>query len=635
MMCWKTSDALTYDVLCNLMTEMRHHIRAHLKSRNTSVIVGVGFPLWKSWCTEQGFEVPFGMNFAYPLSEDNSKSAVVSNSNGVFANSEADLLFHIKSDEEAHCREAQRVIQYKLETKLQCIKSESQETATKSTHTDKMGGKVLGCRFSENLMNPSDPVTMQESVIIGFEDPSHIGGSFIMVQKFTLIWENLLNMSTTEFQDLVGRTFDDVMVPSNDVRSHIKCARMQNDVGDTTPVLRLGLPFGRSPALDTDDGRQKGASLRDEQGLYFAGLAKSATVLEAVMHNQVGDNAAFSMRDRLLSNARSNCGGFFYIPNLMELKQELVLTTRVFSQWVRFPGVDWSRLDRHYQLRSANGYMYYNHQDYLYAMSTMLGKDRQIYLAPSNVILRILTNVFSRWQDNWYFDRAQPELEPLHTYVEKYFNRETADKVMTLSVAERMGWAIRIGVGYVFVNHEYGFRGRKKTSRGYISGADTYRIHPAEMIVGALPNLGLGQGRYVIDYTREDEKLAGYFSGVTYASDIGHVVPNYRLALEKGLFGLVAEEHCHAHARLATETAARLGAGQLAERANLEEIAARLRHLTSEPPQNMLEAAQLIFTLHSCLHLTGEPTAIGRLDQLLLPFYMADIASEKLDDDQA
>ncbi|KAH7373515.1 hypothetical protein KP509_17G059900 [Ceratopteris richardii] len=660
MMCWKAND---YDVLCNLVTDVRQHIHKNLKSRNTTVVVGVGFALWQEWSKDQGFEIPQGMSFEYPSQNDASQSSVVEESHGVFVDSGGDVLFHIKSDDQEYCRNAHEFIVQRLEVELQCVTTESQEAATKSTLPDKTGGKVLGCRFSENLMNPSDPVTMQENVIIGFEDASHIGGSFIMVQRFMLIWENLLNMSTTEFQDLVGRTFDDVMIPSEHVRSHIKCARVQNNLGDTMAVLRLGLPFGRSPAIDTEDGRQKGASLRDEQGIYFAGLAKSAKVLEEVMHNQVGDNPAFSMRDSLLSNARSNLGGFFYIPNLHELKQEFTTLPRLATNWLRFPGVDWSRLDRHYNLRSANGYMYYNHQDYLYSMGTMVGKDRQIYLPPSNRVLRILANVFSRWQDNWYFDRAQPELEHLHVYVEKYFNKELADSVMQMSIAERMGWAIRMGIGYVFTSHEYGFRGRKKNMTGYISGADTYRMHPAELIVGALPNLGLGQGRYVIDYTREDEKLAGFFSGITYASGVGHVIPDFQYALEKGVSGLIkdvqerlnaatetskrefyngiyislqgVQEHCHAYASLAREMVTTLGSGQLAEKANLEDIAVRMDRLAEERPQTMLEAAQLTFTLHSCLHLTGEPTAIGRLDQLLFPFYTADIANGVLDEDLA
>lgn len=39
--------------------------------------------------------------------------------------------------------------------------------------------------------------------------------------------------------------------------------------------------------------------------------------------------------------------------------------------------------------------------------------------------------------------------------------------------------------------------------------------------------------------------------------------------------------------------------------------------------------------MHSCLHLVGEPTSIGRLDQLLLHYYEHDLAAGILDEDQA
>jgi pyruvate-formate lyase len=67
----------------------------------------------------------------------------------------------------------------------------------------------------------------------------------------------------------------------------------------------------------------------------------------------------------------------------------------------------------------------------------------------------------------------------------------------------------------------------------------------------------------------------------------------------------------------------------------LPEIDARMTKLATEKPSTMLEAAQLLFTLHSSLHLTGEPTAIGRLDQLLAPFYDADLAAKRLDEADA
>gem|GEM_PF-3729389 len=71
------------------------------------------------------------------------------------------------------------------------------------------------------------------------------------------------------------------------------------------------------------------------------------------------------------------------------------------------------------------------------------------------------------------------------------------------------------------------------------------------------------------------------------------------------------------------------------ERRNLLAIATRMTSLVTERPRTLLEAAQLIFTLHACLHLIGEPTAIGRLDQMLYPFYEKDLAAGHLDAEQA
>lgn len=43
--------------------------------------------------------------------------------------------------------------------------------------------------------------------------------------------------------------------------------------------------------------------------------------------------------------------------------------------------------------------------------------------------------------------------------------------------------------------------------------------------------------------------------------------------------------------------------------------------ISSDPPDTFIEAVQLLYSFHCCLHLIGEPTSIGRLDQLLEPFF--------------
>jgi hypothetical protein len=83
--------------------------------------------------------------------------------------------------------------------------------------------------------------------------------------------------------------------------------------------------------------------------------------------------------------------------------------------------------------------MHYNHKEYLYRMATMSREERARLLSPSHRVLSLLADAFSRWQDNWYFDRAQPEMAHLRVYLERQFGKAKADEVMALSIEERAG----------------------------------------------------------------------------------------------------------------------------------------------------------------------------------------------------
>ncbi|WP_211215266.1 Dyp-type peroxidase [Actinoalloteichus spitiensis] len=670
---WRAPDGteITLALLRRVMSSLREIIDTRFGAANTTAVVGVGFRLWSEICAAEGMEPPTGMRFDLPATRTDGSptSTVFERSNGTFVDSDADLWFHLKSDEESHCDEVYEELARLLDREG-CVaqRREYQRADTKATGEKKLGGKVLGCRFSENLNNPTDPVTLETHTIVGNEDPAYAGSSFVLAQRFAFNWEHILNMGPDQIEDLVGRTSEDIIVPTRDERSHIKCARAQDAQGDTMRMLRLGLPYGRSDATANNDLRSKGASLRDEQGVYFAGYARRATVLETIMDRQVGSHEGH-MADRLLSTVHSDLGGVYFVPSATVLGLDLPELDDLHEVgWDDVPDMDWSRLDRHFTERSANGLMFYNHRDWLYQMSTAAGADRDHYLPPTKRVLRLLAATFSRWQDNWYFDRVQQEPEHLSYYLTRELGAEAAEEIMSRSVVERMGWTVRLGLGSVFASDEYGFRGRRRDAEGnWVNGADTYHIEPLELIVGGMPTLGLGQGKYVIDYTRDDEKLGNFFQNLGPASGVGHVVPGYEKLLTRGLGGLTEDvaalrdsaddedtrlfytavhlalegvrAHCLAFAELAATTAEALPATQVAERDNLAEVESRMRRLSTEAPETLLEAAQLIFTMHSCLHLIGEPTAIGRLDQLLQPFYEADIASGVLsaanEDEQA
>ena len=42
------------------------------------------------------------------------------------------------------------------------------------------------------------------------------------------------------------------------------------------------------------------------------------------------------------------------------------------------------------------------------------------------------------------------------------------------------------------------------------------------------------------------------------------------------------------------------------------------------------DAVQMIFSMHCCLHLCGQPVSVGRLDQLLIAYYKRDLENGTL-----
>src|SRR5262249_4267435 len=152
--------------------------------------------------------------------------------------------------------------------------------------------------------------------------------------------------------------------------------------------------------------------------------------------------------------------------------------------------------------------------------------------------------------------------------------------------------------------------------------------------------------------TEEEDRRAT----LTYLNEwsaFGHIVPDHGHVLDQGLGGIIAD--CEARkgalpgtseaeerqrdfydSVIITRVAVVEYAGRLAElassmqgrfpdgdplRENLAGIADRLRRVPRDRPETLLEAAQCLLLMHSMLHLTGEIVPLGRVDQLLGPFY--------------
>ena len=681
-----------------------------------SVTLGFALQHWKEYCEKYNRPLPQGFHYSFP-SEEKPFSSKVFEGTKTYINSFADIWLHIKfngDDEEVvheFLLELARIELTKLWGKDN-YEIYVQFAHSKSNQLDGYTGKVLGCRFVENVNNPTDPISIAKNMLIGPEDPFSFGGSYVLAQRFHINWNKINELSEEEINYMVGRSNSNTILPDADMSSHIKSSRVQDADGLTTQIYRLGLPFGRanseSGTFLYKNPNSIPLSNSDELGIYFAGYARSASVLEHVVANQTGMTPGF-IQDKLLSMMQSDLGGIYYIPNAEEFTPQegkngnlsLENLSDADTSYMFFKSddeekeidysihaegtdlnnlldkiganltgvktekryIDWSRIDRHYLNKSDNGYMFYNSKNFLFEHATSNDKENKAKYEPISLrILSLLQNSFSSWQDNWYYDRKQQEIGHLFDYIKQYNGSDKPENIESSSVMLRKGWAIRMSL-QLFSSDNYGFKGRRIVKKDgswvpyntyclhmgeVVNGADTYRIYPEEIIVGCMPNLTLGEGTYLMSYLTEKERQDANLKGLSEASGVGHVIPDFEHILEVGLAKVIDElsekaselntasviafkgmqDYCNNYAKLAKKMADTLTLSEF-EKDNLLAIHDRMSYLENGPARNFIEAVQLLYIVHLALHLTGEPTALGRLDQVLLKYYQKNNISKE------
>ncbi|UCC68161.1 MAG: hypothetical protein JSV79_13810 [Armatimonadota bacterium] len=163
------------------------------------------------------------------------------------------------------------------------------------------------------------------------------------------------------------------------------------------------------------------------------------------------------------------------------------------------------------------------------------------------------------------------------------------------------------------------------------------------------------------DYTTEEEREAAAERGLSIHNVFGHIVPDYRSLLSKGLRGiradaeaqrgkaegdeeeafldsvLVAVDGVVNHAeRLAARCEREAGSeSDLTRAAELREMAANLRQVPAGPAQTFWQALQSVWLLHMIFHATMNGNAMGRLDQYVWPYLKSDLESGRLDLERA
>lgn len=463
-------------------------------------------------------------------------------------------------------------------------------------------GRVIGGRYLDGITNPNDPISLAADILLG---DAYAGASFAFTQKFLFDWRAIAAMSPDSEDAMIGRDTDGAILPQAPGDAHIHRAHVRDANGDNRKLLRQALPFGE----------QAGHAAR-ETGLMFVAFCNEQERFEKILHHLMGDMPDRPV-DRLMSVVQGVAGAYWYVPAAAELDVAHVASVADTEE------------DPHWDVRSPNGYMFYNSQDYLHQMAEGGYAPGD---PPGPRLLALLGRTFSHWSDGWLRRQPFPRLPHLSTLT-------TTDEAPVLqgSALLRKGLA------------------NQKTLADLLSAPHSrlardnqlLRIYPEELLVGIIPDFTLGRGKEVVPYLSEQETIAAWLKGeLNEWSAMGHVVPHYQRLVDLGLGGLLAQlQQKQAQSGLAAaqqefyqgaiwslqgvqryllnwaehaeQTVARATTPQDAQ--NMRDVAARLRHLSSEPPRDFHDGVQLIFSFHCCLHLLGELTALGRLDQILWP----------------
>jgi putative iron-dependent peroxidase len=155
--------------------------------------------------------------------------------------------------------------------------------------------------FVDGTENPRDSVAL-DAALVGEEDPSFAGGSYVMVQKYLHDMKGWNALSTEAQERIIGRKkltdieLDEAVKPAS---AHSALTVIVEN-GKERKILRDNMPFGQPS--------------RGEFGTYFIGYSRTPRITELMLENMFVGRPPGNY-DRLLDFSRAVTGGLFFAPS--------------------------------------------------------------------------------------------------------------------------------------------------------------------------------------------------------------------------------------------------------------------------------------------------------------------------------
>ena len=201
-----------------------------------------------------------------------------------------DLFFHIRARRMALCFEFASILDRKLDGTVE----PEDETHGFRFHD---GRAIIG--FVDGTENPAVDENPRSFALIGDEDPSFAGGSYVFVQKYIHDMKAWNALPVEEQEKVIGRRkFDDVEL--SDEEKPADAHNAVTNIGDELKIVRANMPFANTS--------------KGEYGTYFIGYAgtfsTTRTMLERMFVGEPEGNT-----DRLLDFSTAVTGTLFFAPS--------------------------------------------------------------------------------------------------------------------------------------------------------------------------------------------------------------------------------------------------------------------------------------------------------------------------------
>jgi porphyrinogen peroxidase len=203
-----------------------------------------------------------------------------------------DILFHIRSTRMDLCFELATQIMSRLRGAVSTV-----DEVHGFTYFDDRD--LIG--FVDGTENPVDQAAV-DATIIGEEDATFAGGSYVIVQKYLHDLKSWNTLPIEEQERIIGRTkladieLDDAVKPSS---AHNALTTIIED-GKQLEIVRDNMPFGEIG--------------KGEFGTYFIGYARSPRRIEQMLVNMFVGRPPGNY-DRLLDFSRAVTGTLFFVPS--------------------------------------------------------------------------------------------------------------------------------------------------------------------------------------------------------------------------------------------------------------------------------------------------------------------------------